>query len=251
MRRMKNKKFKAVLSLTGYLLLAFALCFVGAFVFHSYYYEPIYVDGPSMAPTLNKDNEIDGSVDFGIVDGHKSAINHIKRFDIISTYYPNSTGYNKDYTADGVLRKTASKKIKRVIALPNETFIIKDGLLSVKKNDVFEPVEYKNFTVTVTTEKDTNGPVTLGENEYWVLGDNRTRSTDCGSENIRKPITKSNIVGVLVAIEGKADLKIKNYTCSDCGRTNSNNIECSYCHRNNFSPNYGLTNKRYHWPKFF
>ena len=253
MRKMKNKKLKASLSLTGYLLLALALCFVGAFVFHSYYYELIYVSGASMAPTLNGGDKDEGEhgakVDFGIVDPHQSAINHIKRFDIISTYYPNSAGYNKDYTADGKLKRSATKKIKRVIALPNETFIIKDGLLSVKVNDEF--VEVKNQPkLTVTTVKDTVEPITLGENEYWVLGDNRTNSTDCGTATIRTPIQKKNIAGVLVAIEGKAELKLKRYVCSNCGKAYKSGSTCTEC-GGQLAPEYGLSNKQYHWPKFY
>ena len=88
MRKMKNKKLKAILSITGYFLLVLAICFSGALVFHSVYYELIYVSGISMSPTLNgSEDEKSGTVvDFGIVDSHKSAINHIKRFSIVSTY---------------------------------------------------------------------------------------------------------------------------------------------------------------------
>lgn len=253
---MKNKKLKASLSITGSVLLVLALCFVGAFVFHSYYYELVYVSGASMAPTLNGGDKDEGEhgakVDFGIVDPHQSAINHIKRFDIISTYYPYTNNYTKDYTQDGSLKRTATKKIKRVIAMPNETFIIKDGLLSIKDGDDFK--EVKNQPIfTSTTTKDTLSPITLGENEYWVLGDNRANSTDCAS--IGKPITKKNIAGVLVAIEGKAELKLKKYVCSLCGHSQSTN---DYCHNQkcgagkaNLMPEYGLTKKQYHWPKFF
>ena len=248
---MKNKKLKATLSLTGYLFLTIALCFVAAFIFHSYYYDLIYVDGASMAPTLNGDTA--NEVDFGIVDGHQSAINHIKRFDIISTYYPYSAGYDKDYTATGVLKKSSTKKIKRVIAMPNETFKIENGLLKLRKNDGSElKVEYKNFQVVETDSKDELEWITLGEDEYWVLGDNRPHSTDCGSEQIKKPIKKKNIVGVLVAIEGKAKLTTKSKTCANCfNQNNKDNTVCSYCGSDNLTPNYSLTNKHYHWPKFF
>ena len=243
---MKNKKLKAVLSITGYLLLTLALCFTGGMVFHSYYYELIYVSGNSMAPTLNgDDNDKEGSlVDFGIVDNHQSALNHIKRFTIVSTYYPNVDSYSKDYNVDGSLKKSATKKIKRVIALPNETFEIKNGLLSVNG----ESVPY-TFNVEETTVKDTNNPITLGEDEYWVLGDNRKNSTDSSTVG---PIKKNNLAGVLVAIEGKAKLKVKKYICDECDATYSDYAsQCPNCHIGRLNPEYDLVDKVYSWPKYF
>ena len=242
---MKSKKLKAILSISGYFLLVLSLCFVGGLVFHSYYYEPIYVSGSSMSPTLNgADNEKSVSVvDFGIVDNHASAINHIKRFSIISTYYPTSD----DYKDNGELRNGAKKKIKRVIALPNETFQIKDGLLSVKKDGEFISVKY-DFEVVKTTAKDTTEPITLGKDEYWCLGDNRPNSHDCAS--IGKPIKKSNISGVLVAIEGQAKLKQKRMVCYNCGKGFSSGETCPNCYYP-LNPEYELVNKSYSWPKFY
>ena len=246
MRKMKNKKLKAVLSITGYLLLTLALCFTGIMVFHSYYYELIYVSGSSMDPTLNgDDNDKEGSlVDFGIVDNHKSALDHIKRFTIVSTYYPNGDVYSKDYNNDGSLKKSATKKIKRVIALPNETFEIKNGLLSING----ESVPY-TFNVEETNVKDTNNPITLEDDEYWVLGDNRKNSTDSSTVG---PIKKENLVGVLVAIEGKAKLKVKKYICEECDATFSDYTpQCPNCHIGRLNPEYDLVDKVYSWPKYF
>ena len=246
MRGMKNKKLKAILSLSGYFLLVVALCFVGAFVFHSYYYEQIYVSGISMMPTLNgaADERAGSVVDFGIIDRHKTALNHIDRFDIVSTYYKD------DYKSDGSLKAGAKMKIKRIIALPNETFTIKDGLLSVKKGDEFVDVPY-TFNVNLSDAHKNDKDIfekQLGENEYWVLGDNRDSSND--SAAIGAPVKKDNLVGVLVAIEGKANLKLKNYICQECGTAYSGGNVCTKC-GSGLTPQYTLTNKQYHWPKYF
>ena len=238
---MKNKKLKAILSITGYLLLLIALCVAGVFIFHSSYYELVYVSGSSMYPTLNgSDDEASGTVvDFGIVDTHASAINHIERFDIISTYYP------EDYV-DGVLKTAAKRKIKRVIGMPGDTFTIKDGLLSVKEGDEYKAIPYK-FQVVETNVKDIDAK-TLGEDEYWVLGDNRANSKDCGYFN--EPIKKSYIAGVLVAIEGKAQLKVREYVCPNCGKTYKSKGSCSK-DGYTLTATYDLVNKKYSWPKYF
>lgn len=240
---MKNKKLKATLSITGYFLLLLAICFVGALVFHSYYYESVYVHGNSMNPTLNGGENEGEEADFGIVDTHKSAINHIKRFDIISTYY------SEDYSFSGQLLSIASKKIKRVIGMPGDTFIIKDGLLSVKEGNEFVSVPYKFKVSAITTEKDTADPLTLSDDEYWVLGDNRTNSRD--SAYVGK-IQKKYISGVLVAIEGKAKLKVKGYRCNTCGKIfKTQSKPCTNCGDTTFTTQYKLVNKKYSWPRFF
>ena len=251
--KMKNRKAFNIFKALGVFLVLIAICVSGALIFHNYYYELIYVSGSSMSPTLNgSDSESEGTkVDFGIVDNHSSAKKNIKRFSIVSTYYPDDRDYD---LSTNTLRKSAKKKIKRVIALPNETFKIEKGYLYVMKDGEFQLVNYSFETnpsvETNFTEKDM-GPLTLGEKEYWVLGDNRAASRDCYS--IGKPITYENIFGVLVAIEGKGSLYIKHYQCEYCGRTYKN--ESDVCeHYGAYvkpSPVYDIKNKQYHWPKFF
>ena len=245
---MKNPKLKPLLSAIGYLLLVIALCFSGSMIFHSLYYESIYVSGASMAPTLNgSDDEQSGAiVDFGIVDHHKAALDHIKRFDIVTTYYP------EDYDLiSGALKAGARKKIKRVIALPNETFKITMGQL-----EVFDGKEYKEIKQNFKTQpanyagKDTIIDITLGEDEYWVLGDNRANSKDCATTGM--PIKKSNIYGLLVAIEGTGELYVKRFYCEECGKTykGHNGMICSEC-GGNINAEFDIKNKNYHWPKYY
>ena len=197
-----------------------------------------------MAPTLNgQENEKDGSVvDFGIVDNHKSALNNLRRFDIVSTYYPN------DYV-DGALKNTADKKIKRIIALPGESFKITNGLLSIKKDNEFVAIAYP-MKIEETTVKDIEHLEPLADDEYWVLGDNRTHSSD--SKEVG-PIKHSQIVGQLVAIEGRASLKLKKAVCVNCKATYKEYTKgqgCSKCGCA-LKPQYDLVNKVYHWPKYF
>ena len=230
MRKMKSKKVYNILKAVGVFALLIGVCVSAALFFHTYYYDLIYVSGASMYPTLNGDeDESQGSiVDFGIVDPHESAKKHIKRFSIVSTYYPDST----DYDDANKLRPNAKKKIKRVVALPGETFKIEEDKLYVMKDGQFDlvPYTFKIVQKDGVYPKDTNEPITLKDNEYWVLGDNRPASRDCAS--LGTPITYENIYGVLVAIEGKGKLYIKKYD------SYGNAV-------------YDVKNKQYHWPTFY
>lgn len=248
MRRMKNKKLKAILSITGYFLLVVAICFSAALVFHSTYYELIYVSGNSMSPTLNgSESEKAGSVvDFGIIDTHKVAIKNIKRFSIVSTYY------SDDYSLSGRLIPNAKQKIKRIVAMPGETFKIEDSKLYVLKDGEFEYIPY-TFSIN-PSEGDTSKDIAymeLKEDEYWVLGDNRINSRDCGTLN--EPVKKEYLIGVLVAIEGKAELKLKRMVCPNCGRSYIDgtsicaNLDCLGV----LTPEYELIHKKYQWPKYY
>ena len=250
MRKMKSKKAYNILKAVGIFALLIGVCVSAALFFHTYYYDLIYVSGASMYPTLNGDeDESQGSiVDFGIVDPHESAKKHIKRFSIVSTYYPDSTDYDSAYK----LRPNAKKKIKRVVALPGETFEIKQDKLYVMKDGQFEEVSY-TFNIVQKDgvyPKDTTSPITLKSNEYWVLGDNRLASRDCAS--LGTPITYENIYGVLVAIEGKGKLYVKEYVCDVCGnkeKSTSNGL-CSKC-LNTMRAVYDVKNKQYRWPTFY
>ena len=124
-----------------------AICVSGSIVFHNVYYESVYVSGGSMSPTLTGSELVTSSygfdvvkegsvVDFGIVDTHKSAKDNIKRFSIVSTYYPD------DYNEQGVLNSESNQKIKRVIALPGETFKIVNSKLYIKEGEDYNEIDY-------------------------------------------------------------------------------------------------------------
>ena len=264
MRGMKNKKLKTALSITGYFLLVLALCVSASIVFHNVYYESVYVSGSSMAPTLTGssivtssygiDIEQEGStVDFGIVDKHQSAKDNVKRFSIVSTYFPD------DYSPDGKLIGKPNLKIKRIIALPGETFKIEESKLYIKNGEEFEYIPY-TFDIDPKVEEAKTlkdiGEVTLGNDEYWALGDHRSNSRDCcsfykeNSDVHASALKKSYLSGVLVAIEGQATLKLASCVCDHCGKTYDDGIICFNC-SNKLTRNFELKNKKYHLPKYF
>ena len=138
-----------------------------------------------------------------------------------------------------------------MIALPGEIFKIEQGKFYLFKDGDFEYIPY-TFKTNPSVDEEYEGKdiawLKLADNEYWVLGDNRENSRDSGA--ISKAITRNNLIGVLVAIEGKAKLKVSDYICYNCGKTFKGRGVCSNCGEN-LQAEYGLVNKQYHWPKYF
>lgn len=60
--------------------------------------------------------------------------------------------------------------IKRIIGLPGETLRVEDGTVIVNDQKLVEPYE--------TQKTQGNETVTLGKDQYFVLGDNRNASSD-------------------------------------------------------------------------
>lgn len=201
-----------------------ALIVGNAVIFHNLYYRSFFVNGQSMYPTLNgnatysngtligtyKSGSLNGAtVDYGIMDTHEYTKQGIRRFDIIVTKYSETD---------------ARDIIKRVIALPGETFYFvstykkeaTNGDLYVipegQSEGVFVPqnfgdeeiLRYKDyFGVNIPN---IDNPLTLGADEYYVLGDNRYYSDDSSSSNGGGPIKYEWIEGVAIALEGTCTL---------------------------------------------
>ncbi len=204
--------WKRILVIAGSLLIVSVLCLTSFLIFNKYYYTPFWVNGQSMYPTFNRDakdasgnllGEYGGSarvdcydIDYGFMDEHQSAIDSIKRFDIVVCKYPNSD---------------SSYKIKRIIATPNETFYInntdsKGSLYVLNSSDTFEIITQPIDEAMIkkgSYPNDYASPTTLKEDEYFVLGDNRANSYD--SRNVG-PIKKEYIVGVVRGLSGRAKI---------------------------------------------
>lgn len=111
------------------------------------------VSGSSMEPTLSDGDNL-------IVDKISYRFNDPERYDIIVFPYQ----YEED-----------TYYIKRIIGLPGETVQIIDGYTYINgellESDIYgaEIMEYAGIAEV---------PITLGEDEYFVLGDNRNHSAD-------------------------------------------------------------------------
>lgn len=231
------------------------------------YYSYVFVSGGSMNPTLigghdsgargpsynsaTKEYTPGDTVHFGITDESNKAKDNIKRFDIVTTYYP------EDYDDEGKVKSTADYKIKRVIALPYETFKIEQGLLMVKKDDSYVTIE-RTFTINEGSDpsiKDVSER-TLGKGEYWVMGDNRKTSgssKDCVSFNA--PVTYKQIIGVLVCVEGTAEFfyhyycKNNKHEIDDIAYLKGEITTCPQCHGSIVRGNGDIRNRNYSYPR--
>ena len=81
---------------------------------------------------------------------------------------------------------------KRIIGLPGETIQIISGRVYINGEILEEPIETEKMLNAGLAQE----PITLGENEYFLLGDNRNNSEDSRYESVGN-IKIDNIVGKL------------------------------------------------------
>lgn len=134
--------------------------------------QPFYVKGASMEPNFH-DSE------YLIIDEISYRFNHPNRGDIIVFKYP---------------RDPQEYFIKRIIGLPNEKIQVKDGEIHIFNKKY--PLGFKLSETYLANGVETNGlnedMISLGENEYYVFGDNRNFSKDSRSFG---PVNKSFVIG--------------------------------------------------------
>ena len=88
--------------------------------------------------------------------------------------------------------------VKRIIGLPGEQVIIKRGKVFIVDSEGIESQLDEPYLKDGTATSGQNGQETtyppLAKHEYFVLGDNRSRSTDSRTTG---PVHRSNIIGVV------------------------------------------------------
>ena len=95
------------------------------------------------------------------------------------------------------LRDPQEYFIKRVIGLPSEAMQIKDGdvIIYNKQNPEGSGLNEDYLSAEVKTYGLTDEKITLGDNEYYVLGDNRNSSKDSRSFG---PVNANFIIGRVI-----------------------------------------------------
>jgi len=120
--------------------------------------QPFYVKGASMEPSFH-DHE------YLIIDEISYRLNDPKRGDVIVFRYP---------------RDPQEYFIKRVIGLPGEKLEIKDGIIFIynTQNPTGSALEENYLPQDLKTYSNSSDIISLGKDEYYVLGDNRNASKD-------------------------------------------------------------------------
>ncbi len=167
MGRIKNQVIREIIS-TGLYLIGVA-CFTWLII--TFVGQRTVVDGESMRPMLNDGDNL-------IVDKISYRFRDPQRFDIIvfPFRYKEKTYY-----------------IKRIIGLPGETiFIDEDGSIYIDGEKLEE--SYGREVIRADNRGRAAQPITLGDDEYFVMGDNRNNSSDSRKEVVGN-IRRKDIIG--------------------------------------------------------
>lgn len=161
----KHKNFaREALSWVAYI----GIVVVASLLIVSFVAQRTEVMGSSMYPTLVEGDQL-------IVEKVSYHFTDPKRFDVIVFPYPEDPSVHY---------------IKRIIGLPGETVQISGETIYING----EPLEEDFGTSEMGTAGIAAEPITLGDDEYFVLGDNRSVSKDSRYESVGN-IHKDDITG--------------------------------------------------------
>lgn len=145
-------------------------------------FDAIAIEGKSMFP--NYDNK-----DAVYIDQLTPRFGDYRRGDVVVLLAPES------------INQGNSLFIKRIIGLPGERVVLEDGVVYIYSDKYSGGIELNELDYLRTGTKTYKNVISnseryeerkLGEDEYYVIGDNRTGSTDSRSFG---PVKKSSILG--------------------------------------------------------
>ncbi len=164
-RRFKVKELQATAINVGIVVAVILVAFLLVFTF----FTSVKMAGVSMRPTIEDETNL--LINRGRYLFMKPSHNHIVAFESLSN--EQDTIY-----------------VKRVVAVPGDTVVIKGGRLFVNGEKYDDVADTESITYSGLAETQ----LTLGDDEYFVLGDNRNNSEDSRYQSIGL-ISKKQIKG--------------------------------------------------------
>ena len=132
-------------------------------------FQPFLVKGQSMEPTFQNS-------DYLIIDEISYRFREPERGEVVVFKYP---------------QNPSQRFIKRIIGLPGETVEIKGGEVTITRDDKTQILDESSYLLE-SLKTPGNLRITLAENGFFVLGDNRRLSADSRSWG---PLSRENIIG--------------------------------------------------------
>lgn len=155
----------------GMLVLMTVLCIATYLLISNYFIKSVKVVGSSMSPTLQEGGQY-------LLDRFSLLSREPRRDEIVVIRDPGAPG---------------ALAVKRVIALAGESIFFKDGFVYVNGKKLDEPFLLPR-TMTFTYASANEQFITCGKDQYFVLGDNRTRSIDSRSYG---PVSRKDVLGLI------------------------------------------------------
>ena len=147
------------------------LCLIIAFGIKTFIAQPVFVEGSSMYPTLE-----DG--EFGFTNLIGLSLEGVNRGDIV------------------IVQEGNEYWVKRVIGMPNETIECHNGNVYIDGEVLDEPYLETAYVADLENQQGyftgDFAAVTLADDEYFVMGDNRVVSAD---SRVVGAFTRDQIVG--------------------------------------------------------
>ena len=167
-KRRKRVNYEVIQEVLTWMFRIALVCFL-AFVLVWYFGEKVSTIGDSMNPRLENG-------DITLMNRLVYEVRKPKRGEVIA-FRPNGG-------------ETSHCYIKRVIGLPGETVSYEDGRILIDG----EAIEENYVTTQIEDAGLLEEPISLGQDEYFVLGDDRKNSEDSRSANVGN-VKQSEIAG--------------------------------------------------------
>ncbi len=183
----KEKEKKSVKEEIMSWILTLLAAVVIASLIRAYIAEPIRVDGNSMNNTL-----IDGEI--VLVTKWDYHHGNFQRGDIVICRYPGRMNERSAQINLGASLALDNHTlfVKRLVALPGDTVEIRGGILYINGKAAENPEKMGSTPADY-------GLRVLGDNEYFVIGDNRASSHDSRADDVG-PLPASYIMGKVTRV---------------------------------------------------